>query len=108
MNLCYYINGAHEASGCPLGFSSSTFSYYYRLRFEIYDLDSELVIPGATDALSVSYVPFAGKVVRTEPLIAFEKDNEKVCSHKSVAQGLDIYWLRSLCHRLHPRRRPEI
>ena len=62
-NLRYYINGAHDGSGRPLSFSSSTFSHYYRPRFEIHDPDSELVIPEDTYLLSVFFVPFSGNDV---------------------------------------------
>ena len=36
VNLRYYIDGPHDGSGRPLTLSSSTFSHYYRLRFEVY------------------------------------------------------------------------
>ena len=89
VNLRYYIDGPHDGSGRPLRFSSSTFFHYYRLRFEIYDPDSELVIPGEDDALSVFFVPFSGKyfvyLVRIEPLSVVKKDDGTISSHNSVA-----------------------
>lgn len=81
----YYIDGPHDGSERPLGFSSSTFSHYYRPRFEIRNPDGGFVVSEDTYTLSVFFVPFSGEdsvcLVRIEPMSAFETSNKKRSAH---------------------------
>lgn len=86
VDLRYYIDGPHDGSGRRFTFPSSTFTHYYRLRFENNDPNRELVLPGSTHLLSVFFVPFSDKssvcLVCIESMIAFEK----------------VYWNRKYTH----------